>query len=200
MLMIRSVTRLLASLASSAGRAVSGLGRAVVSLGGGIGASFALLRGRWRLFRRDLDGAVQSLDAATRRAPDAFSPWLHLARAHLKNRNWVGARRALARARDLSPDRFDAVAVRTLKHDGFEIAVLADPVPAAAVPAAQGPAVAQVERTAVRARAREGSSSHPLGDCRDLDEYARFRSMPPITAAEIESVDWDVVADDLLDG
>ena len=165
-----------------------------------MGASFALLRGRWRLFRRDIDGAVAALDVATRRAPESFAPWLHLARAHLKDRNWVGARRALARARDLAPERYESVAARTLRADGFELAVLSDPVPAAAIPAEKGSTGARAERAPVHARTHEGSLSHPLGDCRDLDEYARFRSMPPITPAEIESVDWDAVADDLLEG
>ncbi len=206
-------------------------GRGFVACATAVGATLALVRGRWRLFRRDVDGAVASLDVATRRAPESFSPWLHLARAHLKNRNWVGARRALARARDVAPDRFEARAVRALKHDGFEIAVLCDPVqatgasvpkgpiaigpmakgPVAIGPATNGPsddgasgaegaAGVRAERAAVHTRAHERSSAHPLGDCRDLDEYARFRSMPPITRAEIETVDWDAVADDLLDG
>jgi hypothetical protein len=38
-----------------------------------------------------------------------------------------------------------------------------------------------------------------FGDCRDLDEYARFRAMPPISRAEIDACDWDSVLDDLLD-
>ena len=40
----------------------------------------------------------------------------------------------------------------------------------------------------------------PFGDCQDLDEYTRFRSMPPITAAEIASTDWPAIFDDLQDG
>jgi hypothetical protein len=41
--------------------------------------------------------------------------------------------------------------------------------------------------------------SLPLGDCVDLDEYARFRAMPPISESERESIDWDSVLEDLLD-
>ncbi len=165
---------------------------------------FALTRGRWRLFRHDVDGAVVALDAAVRRTPDAFAPWLHLARAHLLNRDFPRARGALARARELSPERFDAVAVRALRHDGFELTVLAEPEAPAPVSSASAGATtpvsgARAERAAVRTRTRDRASLHPLGDCRDLDEYARFRSMPPITLAERESVDWDAVADDLLD-
>lgn len=181
--------------------------RAIERGGRRVGALLALAQGRWRLYRRDADGAVLSLDVAARRAPDSFSPWLHLARAHLRRRDWVGARQALARARELAPERFASVAVRALEGDGFRIAALSEPVsvtPEASAPggsaAAQGPTAARAERTAVRARAQEGPAAHPLGDCRDLDEYARFRSMPPISAAERESVDWDAVADDLLDG
>lgn len=164
-----------------------------------LGAWIALLRGRWRLYRRDLDGAVESLDVAARRAPDAFSPWLHLARARLRNRDLPGARMALARARAVAPDRFDRVAVPTLRNDGFELSIVAEPPPAA-VPAARSAHGNRAERAAVHTRSREAPTSHPLGDCRDLDEYARFRSMPPITPAEIECVDWDAIADDLLDG
>ena len=39
----------------------------------------------------------------------------------------------------------------------------------------------------------------PYGDCLDLDEYARFRAMPPISEAEVEGVDWDRVLEDLLE-
>lgn len=174
--------------------------RACVAYATAVAAFFACQRGRWRLFRRDAKGAVATLESATRRAPDAFAPWLLLARAHLKNRDWIGARVALARARELAPERFVAVAARTLRRDGFEITALADPIPQAVVPAVNGSAGARVERATVHARTREAGLVHPLGDCRDLDEYARFRSMPPITPAEIESVDWDAVADDLLEG
>ena len=175
-----------------------GLRRAAANLWRYLGALSSLLRGRWRLFRRDVDGAVASLDSAARRAPDSFSPWFHLARAHLRNRDLPGARRALARARAAAPERFDHVAVRALRDDGFELSILSEPVTVA--PAAQVAPGARVERAAVRMRSRESATLHPLGDCRDLDEYARFRSMPPITAAEIENVDWDAIADDLLDG
>jgi len=54
---------------------------------------------------------------------------------------------------------------------------------------------------AVEARRRRSSLSSdaglPFGDCRDLDEYARFRAMPPIAPGEID--DWDSVLADLLD-
>ncbi|MFV1958588.1 MAG: hypothetical protein ACC662_04150, partial [Planctomycetota bacterium] len=48
--------------------------------------------------------------------------------------------------------------------------------------------------------ARRISAQHlPYGDCLDLDEYARFRAMPPITRAERESTDWNRILEDLLD-
>lgn len=181
-------------------RAVRG---ALVAASSRVLALFALVRGRWRLFRHDVDGAVASLDAAVRRTPGAFAAWLHLARAHLLNRDFPRARGALARARALSPERFDAVAVRALRHDGFELTVLSEPdspTSAPATPPTSAPAAVRAERAAVRTRTRDRSAAHPLGDCRDLDEYARFRSMPPISAAEREAVDWDAILDDLLDG
>jgi hypothetical protein len=36
-----------------------------------------------------------------------------------------------------------------------------------------------------------------LGDCRDLDEYARFSAMPPISAAEVAETNWDDLLGDL---
>lgn len=199
--MVRTATRppaspFLCGLRAIRGAFVGGASR-VVSL-------FALTRGRWRLFRHDVDGAVASLDVAVRRTPGSFAPWLHLARAHLLNRDFPRARGALARARELSPARFDAVAVRALRQDGFELTVLSEPdsaVPAASPTSGAAPVSGtRAERAAVRTRTRDRAASHPLGDCRDIDEYARFRSMPPITQAERETVDWDAVAEDLLDG
>ena len=43
-----------------------------------------------------------------------------------------------------------------------------------------------------------GPAQHPYGDCASLDEYARFRAMPPIRPDEIEGLDWDRVLEDLL--
>jgi hypothetical protein len=49
------------------------------------------------------------------------------------------------------------------------------------------------------ARRRARPTPPRFGDCRDLDEYSRFQAMPPITAAEIEEIDWDDMLDDLLE-
>ena len=66
-----------------------------------------------------------------------------------------------------------------------------------------GPHVLGVETTSVRVATRapvqEPPSHHPYGDCRDLDEYARFQAMPPISRAEIEATDWDRMLADLFE-
>jgi hypothetical protein len=59
------------------------------------------------------------------------------------------------------------------------------------------PAAARVQAPGRRAARRRAAPE--FGDCRDLDEYARFRAMPPISRAEVEETDWDRVIDDLLD-
>ena len=54
-------------------------------------------------------------------------------------------------------------------------------------------------QTAIVRQRTVTASSLPFGDCRNLDEYARFRAMPPISRAEIDSLDLDRVIGDLLD-
>jgi hypothetical protein len=83
-----------------------------------------------------------------------------------------------------------------MRAEGFDLAALADvtggrtDVAGVAERTERGTAVLE---SAVRVR------TAPLGDCRDIDEYTRFRCMPPITPAEIAATDWDAVFDDLLD-
>ncbi len=161
-----------------------------------ISACLPLTRGRWALLRGDPAAAVRAFERALRSSPESFDVLLHLARAYLRGRDLPRARRALARAREVSPRRFEREAGRWIVREGFDPASLADtppsPVPRGEVPVAHEAAV-------VLTRVRS-AGEHPFGDCRDLDEYARFRSMPPITQGERESVDWDAIAEDLLDG
>src|SRR5262245_68524 len=157
-------------------------------------------RGRWRLRRGDPESAAVYLEAAAARSPDAFGPLLDLTRAHLRRRDLLRARRALARAREVSPLRFAREASAAMRAEGFDLATLADvSVPGRTEVTGVGERAERTERgtavleSAVRVRAA------PLGDCRDIDEYTRFQCMPPITPAEIAATDWDSVFEDLLD-
>jgi len=161
-----------------------------------IAACLPLTRGRWALLRGDSGGAVRALERALACAPDSFDVLLHLARAYLRARDLPRARRALARAREVSPRRFEREAGGWVTREGFDPSSLTDAQPA---PAPRGEVPVAHEAAVHRTRVRSGGE-HPFGDCRDLDEYARFRSMPPITQGERESADWDAIAEDLLDG
>ena len=162
-----------------------------------MGARVAMLAGRLRLLRGDLEGAVRAFERATRLAPEAFDPQVHLARAHLRSHDLFRARRALARAREASANRFEREVPAWVRAEGYELSALADVGAFGTSPRSDPPA----EREAVVLHARERvGGALPFGDCKDLDEYARFRSMPPITPAEMETIDWDEVSDDLQDG
>ncbi len=179
------------------------LGSAVVRLSRGVSTRFLTFWGRWRLFRGDADGAARALESAARRNPSAFGPLVHLARACLRQNDVLRARRALARAREASPGRFRREAETWMRREGYDVAALtdlgiggrSDVRPAQAAPERQ----TAVLPTPPAPRRRE-TAGHPYGDCRNLDEYARFSAMPPISRAEIEGMDWDEVADDLQDG
>lgn len=145
-------------------------------------------RGRRRLARGDVAGAMAALEGAVRRRPDAFPALLLLARAHLRVRDLVRAHRLLARAQEADLKRFRRDAARGVAEEGFLLEDITQPRP----PREPHPAAAL-------RRPREAGASLAYGDCRDLDEYARFRAMPPITRAEVETVDWDDVLSDLLD-
>jgi hypothetical protein len=172
------------------GRAIGGAARFVLS-------RLALTRGRLRLLRGDLPGAILALEGATRVSPDGFEPWLHLARAHLRANDLLRARRAIARAREAAPERFAKEMARWVRREGFELATLTD---LGGVPASPPEHRAERETAVLGVRERHVDASLPFGDCRDLDEYARFRSMPPITSSERDTIDWDEVSEDLQDG
>ncbi|MBL9086726.1 MAG: hypothetical protein JNM10_06255 [Planctomycetia bacterium] len=157
------------------------------------------VRGRWRLHRGDPAAAARLFEAAAARAPGSFAPLLALTRAYLRRRDLVLARRALARAREASPARFAREASAAMRAEGFDLATLAAGGGARAGAAADGE---RPERgtLVVTSPARVARAALPFGDCRDLDEYTRFRSMPAITSAEIASTDWDAIIDDLQDG
>jgi hypothetical protein len=146
-------------------------------------------KGRRCLDRGDLRGATKALERALRRKPDAFQALLHLSRAYLRARDLFRAHRTLARAREVDPRRFPQEAARWVSREGYQLEEVTPSRPAARAPQ---PAVARTVR-------RPSSTVLRYGDCRDLDEYARFRAMPPISRAEIDDCDWDSVLDDLLD-
>lgn len=154
------------------------------------------VRGRWRLHRGDPAAAARLFEAAATRAPGSFAPLLALTRAYLRRRDLVLARRALARAREASPVRFAREAPAAMRAEGFDLATLAD--------LGAGRASADAERAerstlVVTTPGRTPRGALPFGDCEDLDEYTRFRSMPPITPAEIAATDWSAILKDFED-
>ena len=114
---------------------------------------------------------------------------MNVAQAHLCAREFEEARRFLATAREADPTRYDLQAAAMLSRCGFDLEAICRP-------SAQARSAAT---SLVTATAPVTPSELPFGDCRDVDEYARFRAMPPITDAEIEGMDWDAVLGDLLD-
>jgi hypothetical protein len=116
---------------------------------------------------------------------------MNVAQAHLCARELLEASRYLAQAREADPTRYDLRAAALLARCGYDIESICRPLP----PARPEP----VAKAAVRHGRSVTSASLPYGDCADIDEYARFRAMPPITPAEIDGTDWDRIISDLLD-
>jgi hypothetical protein len=154
-------------------------------------------RGCRLLGRGDLRGAIDALERALKARPDAFGALLHLSRAYLRARDLFRAHRTLARAREANPVRFVAEAPRWVAREGFDVESVCSGFGAPRSPEPE-PAFSAPDRPRGRRR-RAASASLQFGDCRDLDEYARFRAMPPISAAEVEGLDWDHLLSDLLD-
>jgi tetratricopeptide (TPR) repeat protein len=152
-------------------------------------------RGRRLLARGDARGAIVALESALQASPDRFVALLHLSRAYLRCRDLFRAHRTLARARECDPARFAAQAPRWIAREGFDVDAICHGPPA---PREPEPAVATRGPRGARRRSNDADRLR-YGDCRDLDEYARFSAMPPISEAEIDDTDWDEVLGDLLD-
>ena len=148
--------------------------------------------GRRRLRRGDHRGALRAFHRALERRPRAFAALMAVAHAHLQAREFEEARRFLAQAREADPIRYDLEAAAILARCGYDLDSVCRPRTPPARPTAVVPARRPVRR-------EEAAARHPYGDCQDIDEYARFRAMPPISSGEIEQTDWDAVIRDLLD-
>ena len=147
--------------------------------------------GHRRLRRGDHAGAVRAFMEALRSRPGRFHTLMNVAQAQLCARDLHEARRFLAQAREADPRRYDLRAAVLLARCGFDLEAVCRPSqPARPTPVAQ---------TAASRAGTVTAANLPFGDCRDVDEYARFRAMPPITPSEIDSIDWDTVIGDLLD-
>lgn len=155
-------------------------------------AGFWTLRGRRRLRKGEVRRAVMAFERGLALNPGRFRTLVDLATAHLCARDIFQARSALARAREADPEGFPARAGPLLARWGFDLDAVVR-----MTSFARPEAVAQ---TAGLRRRTVSASSLPFGDCRNLDEYARFRAMPPISQAEIASWDIDRIIGDLLDG
>lgn len=186
------------------------------------------LRGRGALRRGRPVEAIEHFERALRWRPTAFRTLISLACAHARARDHYNAHRALVAAQEAHPARFYRVAPRLLAREGLDLAHLArvahvgtltDAVlgaPREAREHSNAQDGKRVERAGADAGGAEAptpsvsvserttrdpitSASLPFGDCRDVDEYARFGAMPPISRGEIEALDWDEVLRDLLE-
>ena len=168
------------------------LRRPVRKLTGRLMAATWALRGRRRLRQGRIQDAIADLSTSLAHRPAQFRPLVDLSIAYLIARDLPKAHRALAEAREASPERFEARAGRLLARWGFPLEVV--------FRMAVTPRPEPVHQSVVRRGARSVTASNlPYGDCVDLDEYARFRAMPPISRAEIEQIDWNEVLGDLLE-
>ena len=158
------------------------------------------LRGRWAVVRGDAPGALTAFEEAAASRPGSFGPLLRLGRAYLDARETWRAHRTLAQAREADPARFTHRVGRWIVRDRVDLELLKTVL--GAPPDVRG-AAERVAATASVGRQHSGArvspSSLPWGDCQDLDEYARFRAMPPITPAERDTVDWDAVIADFFE-
>ena len=154
-------------------------------------------RGRRAMARGDLPAAVRALELAVSWRPRAFKSLFLLGRGYLASDDTWRAHRALARARETDPLRFAREAERCVARRSLDRETLGR-VLGVGLTAAPSPSPARVHARSLEAR-RETVPNLPFGDCLDLDEYARFQAMPPISRAERESVDWDSLLADLLE-
>lgn len=155
-------------------------------------------RGRKALARGDLIGAIGALQMALRVRPGSFEALLLLSRAYLRARDLFRARSALVQARETDRARFEVHAAGAVALEGYDLAGLCPAASSAAASSGKAPSEVAVGTAAPRRRGLPGQGvGLPLGDCRDLDEYARFRAMPPVAPGEI--TDWDEVIADLLE-
>lgn len=164
-------------------------------------------KGQWSLSRGQLPQALEAFREAVSARPDGFRPLLRLTYGYLLTRDYWRAHRTLAQAREADPIRFARFVPDWLVRVGLPVEarrrLLGSPVVRADEAGHRAPERPEVaahrepsRRPAVR---RVDAAQLPLGDCRDLDEYARFRAMPPISDGERESIDWDAVLEDLLE-
>ena len=164
-------------------------------------AGFWTVRGRRALARGEIGMGVRALEEAVCWHPEGFKPLLLLAGGYLRAEEIWRAHRALARARETDPMRFARQAANLLSRQGIDPStlgqVLSTGMPRAR-PGSKVPTVSVAGRPNPASRP-VGPGAHPYGDCADLDEYARFRAMPPITRVEIDGLDWDRVLGDLFD-
>ncbi len=147
--------------------------------------------GHRRLRRGDHRGAIAAFQKALHRRPGSFAELMNVAQAHLCARELHEARRYLAQAREADPTRYDLRAAALLARCGYDIESICRPLP----PVRPEP----VAQAAGRVGRSMTAANHPFGDCADVDEYTRFRAMPPISRGEIETTDWDSIISDLLD-
>lgn len=166
-----------------------------------LAAGFWAARGRRALARGELGLGVKALEQAVSWQPEGFKPLLLLAGGYLRVEETWRAQRALALARETDPARFQRLAPGLLAREGVDPDTL-DQVLATSMPRARSGS--KVPTLSVASRPDPGPrhiqpGQHPYGDCADLDEYARFRAMPPISRDEIEGMDWDQVLGDLFE-
>jgi hypothetical protein len=148
-------------------------------------------RGRRLLARGDAVAATAALERSLELRPRSFEALLHLTRAYIRSRDFDLAWQTIRAARRADSTRFQREAPRWLAREGVHLEAMRQMAAPAREP--------QTAAASAEPRVRRSGTSLAYGDCRDLDEYARFRAMPPISRAEVEDTDWEAILDDLLD-
>lgn len=178
-------------------------------------AVVSLRTGRWERARNQLSWVIFH-------SPRHFSAHIQLGRLYLHMGNRSEALRLLNQARWIDPYRFEKTDLpreihATLGRDplfrprnlviepgraGRGLESDRSHGPAGAEGHASGrrkSAFGQEVRTSSFSYAEADDAEFQYRDFSDMDEYLRFRSLPPITSGEIATVDWDQLFEQLDD-
>lgn len=150
--------------------------RAISEIWNRLRASITLRSGIRMYQAGHLQQATERLEASLALAGPSYDAHLHLGRIHLRQGQFDRARQEFAQARFLDPRRFAA-----------------DGVPEALLEAAER--IYQPAFT-IEAEAEFDEDLGPFDDFSSAAERERFRNLPAIQTCEIESVDWERLADE----
>jgi len=179
------------------GKSIEGLWRRLT-------VPFRFLLARYRYRRGDLRAARLGCQRLIRDVPKHFGARILLGHIHLRQKDFVRAKREFLTARDIDPTRFrrltSSLDGRPTDSGGIRINLFyfsnasggADEVPADA----EEFFGALLDDDDWCEGRDEGLR---FGDFMNYREYRKFRSMPAITEEEIADTDWDDVLEELYD-